>query len=275
LLQGVEIDQAAIENAEFVLTDFATRGDQRGDLPAEIRRDLQIVIDALRSARGGGSGGSVVAETSASTVAETSGSTVAETSGSTVAETSGSTVAESSAQGAERAARENRDETRVEVSSEVPQLIQQIQGLLANFPRTGSAIRNRDPAIELARAFARMVNANGNRFMANGNNLLWTIARPVYRTIRFLLNNMYVGDSARARANRGLYMMPDTLDDPITSETVRFYSRVAESVNIIDSSNTSPAVAGFRVFLLALVEMMDDYVRNQAEASAAASMVRP
>ncbi len=251
LLQGVEINQAAIENAEFVLTDFATRGDQRGDLPAEIRRDLQIVIDALRSARGSGSGGSVVAETS------------------------GSTVAESSAQGAERAARENRDETRVGVSSEVPQLIQQVQGLIANFPTNVGVLRRINPAIELARAFARMTTANDNRFMANNQNLLWDLAGPVYRMVRFLINNMYVGDSARARANRGLYMLPDTLEYPITSDTVRTFSRVAESVNMVEAANTSPGIAGFRTFLLALIEMMDDYVISLAEASAAATMVRP
>jgi hypothetical protein len=251
LLQGVDIDQAAIENAEFVLTDFATRGDQRGDLPAEIRRDLQIVIDALRSQRGGGSGGSVVAETS------------------------GSTVAESSAQGAERVARENRDETRVGVSSEVPQLIQQVRGLIANFPTGVGLLRRIDPAIELARAFARMTTANDNRFMANNVNLLWDFAVPVYRMVRFLINNMYAGDSARARANRGLYTLPDTLEYPITSDTVRTFSRVAESVNMIEAANTSPGIAGFRTFLLALIEMMDDYVNSLAEASAAATMVRP
>jgi hypothetical protein len=224
LLQGVELTQGSLENAEFILTDFLRR-----DMPEVVRADIQTVIDLLRRQRGGGS----------------------------------STVAETSAQGAERA---NRDETRVQVSSELPQRIQQVQELIRSFPTTGSAIRNRDPAIQLARAFARMTNANGDRFMANGVNLL-DLARQTYRIIRFLLNNFYVGDTTRARANRGLFMMPDTLDDPITSDTVLYYSRVAESVNIIDFSQSSPAVAGFRVFLLALIEMMDDYVRNQAEAS--------
>jgi hypothetical protein len=262
LLQGVELTQGSLENSEFILTNFLRR-----DMPEVVRTDIQFVIDLLRRQRGGG--GSTVAETSAqgsSTVAETSAQ-----GSSTVAETSGSTVAESSAQGAERA---NRDETRVSVSTEVVQSIQQVRGLINNFPTTGSAIGNRDPGIALARAFARLVQANGGRFMANSVDLL-DLARQVYRTIRFLLNNFYVGNSARSRANREVYQMPATLPDDITSANTRFFSSVAESSNIIDAARLSPAVAGFREFLLQLVEIMADYTRNQAEASAAASMVRP
>jgi hypothetical protein len=252
------------QNAEFILANFL-----RQDMPPEIRASIQRTLDEL--VRNRRQVPPEIRSSFQSTLEELNrrgegGSTVAESS------TQGSTRAESSTQAAERA---NRDETRVQVTSEVPQLIQQVQGLIGNFPTGLGVIQRRDPGIALANAFARMSNANGNGFMASGGVNLLDLARQVYRMTRFLLNNFYVGDSARARANRGLYMMPDTLDDPITSDTVLYYSRVAESLNIIDMSRSSPAVAGFRVFLLALVQMMEDYLRNQAEAAASATMVRP
>lgn len=207
----------------------------REDTPQHLREPLRLAIEYLRQQRGGGS-----------------------------------TVAESSARGAERA---NRDEARVEVSSEVPQSIQQVQGLIRNFP-TGSVIAKRDPGIALARAFARLAQANENRFMANGVDLL-DLATEVYRLIRFLLNNFYAGDSARARANKENFLMPATLPERITQSEVMFFSNVAESSNMLDAIRSSPAVAGFREFLVPLVELMDDFVRSQAEVNAAATMVRP
>jgi hypothetical protein len=209
----------------------------REDTPQHLREPLRLAIEYLRQQRGGGS----------------------------------TTVAESSERVVERP---NRDEARVEVSSEVPQSIQQVQGLIRNFPTSGSAIARREPGIALARAFARLVQANGNRFMANGVDLL-DLASRVYELIRFLLNNFYTGDSARARTNRNIYLMPATLPERITQSEVMFFSTVAESSNMNDAIRASPAVAGFREFLVPLVELMDDFVRSQAEVTAAATMVRP
>jgi hypothetical protein len=208
----------------------------REDTPQHLREPLRLAIEYLRQQRGGGS-----------------------------------TVAESSERGAERP---NRDETRVDVSSEVPQSIQQVQGLIRNFPTSGSVITKRDPGIALARAFARLAQANGNRFMANGVDLL-DLASRVYELIRFLLNNFYNGDSVRARTNKSIYLMPATLPERITQSEVAFFSNVAESSNMLDSIRSSPAIAGFREFLIPLVEVMQDFVLSQAEVSAAATMVRP
>jgi hypothetical protein len=239
LFDGISIAEAGVDNREFQLANLMARE----DTPQHLREPLRLAIEYLRQQRGGGS-----------------------------------TVAESSERGAERP---NRDEARVDTStSAIIQRLDQLQTLTRAYtPEIRgqlNGLRRTIREVEIMGAFILLVDENRAQFLTPNRVNILDVIRTSCNLFQLSWNTLFYsgGNPTSVAKSAPFPTMPEritraylaSLEDFVNNDLVKAY---------FDLRSQQPFVKKFDTFVKRLIDVVSDYLNIQAEASAAATMVRP